>query len=153
MYLSSIVEVANLRWLISHTVASCWTRRETCEYFFPWPWQTESYKNVSFPVSDIKRTLDAMSWTKVTLHLHRNRHALLIFRQMSQFHWHVVDSHSFPLQVPGFEEVAEKGAYSTSMIYTPADVQEIVSYAAEVRLIILSLWINKPKSYVLSSFL
>ena len=51
---------------------------------------------------------------------------------MSQFHWHVVDSHSFPLQIPGFAEVAEKGAYSPDMIYTPADVQDIVTYAAEV---------------------
>ncbi|KAI0373766.1 N-acetylhexosaminidase [Pilatotrama ljubarskyi] len=65
-----------------------------------------------FPVSDIKRTLDAMSWVK-----------------MSQFHWHVVDSQSFPLEVPGFTELASKGAYSSSMVYTPSDVQEIVSYA------------------------
>ncbi|KIP03090.1 glycoside hydrolase family 20 protein [Phlebiopsis gigantea 11061_1 CR5-6] len=67
-----------------------------------------------FPITDIKRTLDAMSWTK-----------------MSQFHWHVTDSHSFPLQVPGFEEVAEKGAYAQDMIYTPADVQDVITYAAE----------------------
>lgn len=51
---------------------------------------------------------------------------------MSQFHWHVTDSHSFPLQVPGFEEVAEKGAYAQDMIYTPADVQDVITYAAEV---------------------
>ena len=51
---------------------------------------------------------------------------------MNQFHWHVVDSHSFPLQIPSFEEVADKGAYSSDMIYTPADVQDIVTYAAEV---------------------
>ncbi|KAH9891915.1 N-acetylhexosaminidase [Cubamyces lactineus] len=65
-----------------------------------------------FPVSDIKRTLDAMSWVK-----------------MSQFHWHVVDSQSFPLEVPGFTELASKGAYSPTMVYSPSDVQEIVSYA------------------------
>jgi len=65
-----------------------------------------------FPVSDIKRTLDAMSWVKI-----------------NQFHWHVVDSQSFPLQVPGFTELAAKGAYSTSMVYSPSDVQDIISYA------------------------
>ncbi|KAI0642960.1 N-acetylhexosaminidase [Trametes meyenii] len=65
-----------------------------------------------FPVSDIKRTLDAMSWVK-----------------MSQFHWHVVDSQSFPLEVPGFTDLASKGAYSSSMVYSPSDVQDIVSYA------------------------
>ncbi|KAI0671138.1 N-acetylhexosaminidase [Trametes maxima] len=65
-----------------------------------------------FPVSDIKRTLDAMSWVK-----------------MSQFHWHVTDSQSFPLEVPGFTDLASKGAYSSSMVYSPSDVRDIVSYA------------------------
>ncbi|KAI0759376.1 N-acetylhexosaminidase [Trametes elegans] len=65
-----------------------------------------------FPVADIKRTLDAMSWVK-----------------MSQFHWHVVDSQSFPLEVPGFAELAAKGAYSSSTVYSASDVQEIVAYA------------------------
>ncbi|CDO72185.1 Glycoside Hydrolase Family 20 protein [Trametes cinnabarina] len=65
-----------------------------------------------FPVSDIKRTLDAMSWVK-----------------MSQFHWHVSDSQSFPLEVPGYTELASKGAYDPSMVYSPSDVQDIVSYA------------------------
>ncbi|OJT06180.1 Beta-hexosaminidase 2 [Trametes pubescens] len=65
-----------------------------------------------FPVSDIQRTLDAMSWVK-----------------MSQFHWHVTDSQSFPLEVPGFTELASKGAYASSMVYSPQDVQDIVAYA------------------------
>lgn len=66
-----------------------------------------------FPVSDIKRTLDAMSWVKI-----------------NTFHWHVVDSQSFPLIVPGFEQISQKSAYSASMVYTAQDVQDIVSYAA-----------------------
>ncbi|THH17264.1 hypothetical protein EW146_g3514 [Bondarzewia mesenterica] len=65
-----------------------------------------------FPVSDIKRTLDAMSWVKI-----------------NTFHWHVVDSQSFPLEVPGYTELAQKGAYSPSQVYTPQNVQDIVSYA------------------------
>ena len=52
--------------------------------------------------------------------------------QMSQLHWHVVDSQSFPLEVPGFEEVAAKGAYSPSMVYSPSDIEDIVSYAGQV---------------------
>ncbi|KAK7023082.1 beta-hexosaminidase [Favolaschia claudopus] len=66
-----------------------------------------------FPVADIKRTLDAMSWVKI-----------------NTFHWHIVDSQSFPLFLPEFPELAGKGAYSSSQIYSPADVQSIVSYAA-----------------------
>ncbi|OCH90413.1 N-acetylhexosaminidase [Obba rivulosa] len=65
-----------------------------------------------FPVSDILRTLDAMSWVKI-----------------NTFHWHVVDSQSFPLEVPGFTDLAAKGAYDPTMVYTSADVQNIVAYA------------------------
>ncbi|KAJ2926079.1 hypothetical protein H1R20_g11013, partial [Candolleomyces eurysporus] len=66
-----------------------------------------------FPIADIKRTLDAMSWVKI-----------------NTLHWHVVDSQSFPLVVPGFNVISEKGAYHSKAIYTPADVKEIVDYAA-----------------------
>ncbi|KAH7928429.1 glycoside hydrolase family 20 protein [Leucogyrophana mollusca] len=66
-----------------------------------------------YPVSDIKRTLDAMSWVKI-----------------NTFHWHVVDSQSFPLEIPGFMEISQKGAYSPTYVYTTQDVQDIVSYAA-----------------------
>ncbi|GLB38605.1 putative beta-acetyl hexosaminidase like [Lyophyllum shimeji] len=66
-----------------------------------------------FPVADIKRTLDAMSWVKI-----------------NTFHWHVVDSQSFPLVVPGYTELSQKGAYSAAQVYTPADVKDIVQYAA-----------------------
>ncbi|KAK2465291.1 hypothetical protein APHAL10511_002645 [Amanita phalloides] len=66
-----------------------------------------------FPVSDIKRVLDAMSWVK-----------------LNTFHWHVVDAQSFPLVVPGFEEVTQQGAYSADLTYTPLDVQDIIQYAA-----------------------
>ncbi|KAH9953189.1 N-acetylhexosaminidase [Russula dissimulans] len=65
-----------------------------------------------FPLSDIKRTLDAMSWV-----------------HLNTFHWHVVDSQSFPLSVPNYTELADKGAYSADAVYTPDDVAEIVSYA------------------------
>ena len=66
-----------------------------------------------FPVADILRTLDAMSWVKI-----------------NTFHWHVVDSQSFPLEVPGFANITTLGAYSATDVYTAADVQNIVTYAA-----------------------
>ncbi|KAF7365624.1 Beta-hexosaminidase [Mycena venus] len=66
-----------------------------------------------FPVSDIKRTIDAMSWVKI-----------------NTLHWHVVDSQSFPLVIPGYTALSQKGAYSASSVYTPSDVKDIVTYAA-----------------------
>ncbi|KZP12522.1 glycoside hydrolase family 20 protein [Athelia psychrophila] len=65
-----------------------------------------------FPVSDILRTLDAMSWVKI-----------------NTFHWHVVDSQSFPLEIPGFANITALGAYSAQEVYTAADVAQIVAYA------------------------
>ena len=58
--------------------------------------------------------------------------------QMSQFHWHAVDSQSFPLTIPGFPELSEKGAYSSSDIYSAEDIQDIVTYAGSVRYIHLA---------------
>ncbi|KAJ7119861.1 N-acetylhexosaminidase [Mycena epipterygia] len=66
-----------------------------------------------FPVSDIKRTIDAMSWVKI-----------------NTLHWHVVDSQSFPLVIPGYTALSEKGAYSAASVYTASDVKDIVTYAA-----------------------
>ena len=53
---------------------------------------------------------------------------------MNQFHWHAVDSQSFPLQIPGFTDLSAKGAYSSSQVYSTKDVHDIVSYAGEVSL-------------------
>jgi len=65
-----------------------------------------------YPVADLKRQLDAASWVKI-----------------NTFHWHIVDSQSFPLIIPGLEVLAEKGAYNNKAVYTPADIKEIVAYA------------------------
>lgn len=52
--------------------------------------------------------------------------------QINTLHWHVVDSQSFPLQVPGFLELSQKGAYNARSVYTASDVKGIVDYAATV---------------------
>ena len=52
--------------------------------------------------------------------------------KMSQFHWHVVDATSFPLYIPGYPELSEKGAYSSKEIYSTQDVEDIVKYAGAV---------------------
>lgn len=66
-----------------------------------------------FPVPDLTRTLDAMSWVK-----------------LNTFHWHITDGQSFPLQVSLYPELADNGAYSPQEVYTEDDVQYVVSYAA-----------------------
>ena len=52
---------------------------------------------------------------------------------MNTMYWHVVDSHSFPLEVDVFPELSRKGAYSAEQVYSEDDVQEVISYAAAVR--------------------
>ena len=65
-----------------------------------------------FSVSSIKRTLDAMAMVK-----------------LNSFHWHITDSHSFPLVIKSQPELSILGAYSPEQIYTHEDVKEIVHYA------------------------
>ncbi|KAH9885996.1 N-acetylhexosaminidase [Cubamyces lactineus] len=67
-----------------------------------------------YPVSDVLRTLDAMSWVKLSI-----------------LYWHIIDSQSFPLDVEAFPELAEKGAYSTDEVYTREDIKQIIQYANE----------------------
>ncbi|TRM59407.1 glycoside hydrolase family 20 protein [Schizophyllum amplum] len=57
--------------------------------------------------------------------------------KMSMFHWHVVDSQSFPLVVDAFPELAQMGAYSADKVYTTEDVRDIVSYAAQLGIDVL----------------
>ncbi|VDC07079.1 unnamed protein product [Peniophora sp. CBMAI 1063] len=67
-----------------------------------------------FPVSNLKRLFDQMSWVKLSI-----------------FHWHISDAQSFPLQMPGYEELSVQGAYSASQVYTREDLQDLVTYAGE----------------------
>ncbi|KAI0739272.1 N-acetylhexosaminidase [Daedaleopsis nitida] len=67
-----------------------------------------------YPVADILRTLNAMSWVK-----------------LSVLYWHIIDSQSFPLEVSAFPELSAKGAYSADEIYTQDDIKTILQYANE----------------------
>ncbi|XP_034939291.1 chitooligosaccharidolytic beta-N-acetylglucosaminidase isoform X2 [Chelonus insularis] len=64
------------------------------------------------PVSAILRTIDGLAATK-----------------MNVLHWHATDTQSFPLQIKSRPLMAQYGAYSLDMIYTPEDVDHIVTYA------------------------
>ncbi|CAL1351938.1 unnamed protein product [Linum trigynum] len=67
-----------------------------------------------YPVEDILRTIRAMSYNK-----------------MNVFHWHITDSHSFPLELPSEPGLAAKGSYGRGMRYSVADVGRVVQYGYE----------------------
>lgn len=67
-----------------------------------------------YPVDSILKLIDAQSYNK-----------------MNVLHWHATDSQSWPLYFKSHPELSEKGAYSASEVYTPSDVQNIISYAEE----------------------
>eukprot|EP01018_Ginkgo_biloba_P021861 Gb_30298 [translate_table: standard] len=64
-----------------------------------------------YPVKDILRTIRAMSYNKLNV-----------------FHWHITDSHSFPIELPSEPALAQKGSYAPKMRYSYKDVKKIVEY-------------------------
>lgn len=60
---------------------------------------------------DVERTLDAMASAK-----------------MSRLHLHITDSQAWPLEVPAFPELAKKGAYHPSQIWSTQDVEDVQIY-------------------------
>ncbi|CAO1637499.1 unnamed protein product [Parajaminaea phylloscopi] len=80
-----------------------------------------------YTIAAIKRQLDAASLVK-----------------LNQFHWHIVDSHSFPLGLEGkLSKLSELGAYSPAQVYRPEDIRDIVQYAG-VRGINVNVEIDMP---------
>lgn len=67
-----------------------------------------------YAVEDLKRLIKGMNMNKLNV-----------------FHWHITDSHSFPLVVPSEPELAGKGAYGEEMKYSPEDVKFVVEYGME----------------------
>lgn len=67
-----------------------------------------------FPVKDILRTLDAMSWSK-----------------LNRLHIHITDSQSWPLDIPALPELSKKGAYRPDLTYSPDDIEHIQKYAIQ----------------------
>ncbi|KAK0565620.1 Glucosamine-6-phosphate isomerase (Glucosamine-6-phosphate deaminase) (GNPDA) (GlcN6P deaminase) [Tilletia horrida] len=82
---------------------------------FPWRGVLLDTSRNFFSVGAIERMLDAMAFLK-----------------FNTFHWHIVDAQSFPLQLPGkLGVLAERGAYSPQMVYSPSDIAHLVNYAAQ----------------------
>jgi len=65
-----------------------------------------------YPVKDILRTIDAISWNK-----------------FNRLHLHMTDSQSWPMDIPALPELSKKGAYQTGLSYSPLDIQDIQTYA------------------------
>ncbi|XP_026324951.1 uncharacterized protein LOC113233930 [Hyposmocoma kahamanoa] len=65
-----------------------------------------------YPVSSIKRTIDAMAMVK-----------------MNSFHWHITDSQSFPFVSERRPNMSRIGAYSPSKVYTKKVIQDISRFA------------------------
>jgi hexosaminidase len=65
-----------------------------------------------FSVEAIKRTIDAMAMTKLNV-----------------LHWHITDTHSFPMELKSHPEFTQLGAYSPYKIYTAQNIADVVKYA------------------------
>lgn len=61
--------------------------------------------------SDIKRTIDAMSWNK-----------------FNRLHLHITDAQSWPLEIPALPDLARQGAYRSDLSYSPTVVADIQLY-------------------------
>lgn len=65
-----------------------------------------------YPVAEILRTVQAMAYNKLNV-----------------FHWHITDSHSFPLELSTEPELANRGAYGEKERYSSSDVAKIIEFA------------------------
>lgn len=86
-----------------------------------WDWPMFAHRGVMldtsrnyYEVEDILRTIGAMSANKLNV-----------------FHWHITDSHSFPIVLPSEPDLAGKGSYGSQFLYTPQDVARIVQFGFE----------------------
>jgi len=64
-----------------------------------------------FSVESIMRLITAMSYNK-----------------MNTLHWHITDTHSFPIEIPSVPELHKWGAYTPERIYRHEDVKKIVNH-------------------------
>lgn len=56
----------------------------------------------------------------------------LSYSRLNTLHWHIVDAQSFPIVLPSEPTLAQKGAWTKTAIYTPAQVRAVVDYARKV---------------------
>ncbi|XP_068618270.1 chitooligosaccharidolytic beta-N-acetylglucosaminidase [Battus philenor] len=78
------------------------------------------------PMKNIKKMIDGMATTK-----------------MNVFHWHVTDSHSFPLESKSVPQFTRYGAYSGNEIYSTEEARELIRYA-QIRGVRVVIEIDSP---------
>ena len=81
---------------------------------FPWRGLRLDSSRHFLPLRTILSALDTMASTKLNVLM-----------------WHIVDANSFPLKLDNFPELADKGSYCPSCVYTSADIREVVEYARQ----------------------
>lgn len=65
-----------------------------------------------YPVAAIKRTIDAMSLSKLNI-----------------FHWRMTGKHSFAFEFQSHPEMTQFGAYTPQKVYSQRDIEEVVEFA------------------------
>lgn len=46
--------------------------------------------------------------------------------KLNVFHWHITDSHSWPIQIKSHSYLSDYGAYEDSKFYTAVDISEVM---------------------------
>ncbi|KAI9293413.1 hypothetical protein K502DRAFT_325348, partial [Neoconidiobolus thromboides FSU 785] len=67
-----------------------------------------------FPIKDIKRTIDALSYNK-----------------MNVLHWHLTDSHSWPFKSEKHPKLWQTGAIFPDQTYSFAEIAELIEYGLD----------------------
>ncbi|XP_037893640.1 chitooligosaccharidolytic beta-N-acetylglucosaminidase-like isoform X2 [Glossina fuscipes] len=60
----------------------------------------------------------------------KNKDAMAMVK-LNTFHWHIIDSQSFPMEIKARPELHKLGAYSQRKVYTHRDITEIVEYGRQ----------------------
>lgn len=45
--------------------------------------------------------------------------------KLNVFHWHITDSHSWPMSIKSHSYLSEYGAYDATKVYTAYDISEV----------------------------